>query len=355
MIHFYWLTITKITKETNDCVVISFSIPQQLSKTFQYKQGQYITLRATINNTEVRRSYSLCSSPLNNDFSIAIKKVQDGLFSTYANDVLQVGDVVEVMPPMGKFFTALHSQQQKNYIGFAAGSGITPLLSIITTTLQVESKSTFTLVYGNKNSQSIIFKESLQALKDKYLQRFQLLTIFSQEQTDAAINFGRIDYFKCEKLFEKLLSINADEFFICGPEAMIFAIKNFLETRLVDEQKIHFELFTSTSTNIKKTSTNLFEQESISNITIKLDGRSLNFNVPFNSESILDAALQRGVNLPYACKGGVCCTCKAKIIEGTANMDITWGLENEEIEQGYILTCQAKPTSKKIVIDFDIK
>jgi ring-1,2-phenylacetyl-CoA epoxidase subunit PaaE len=356
LLHFYPLTIQKIIKETSDCVSITFTIPEHFKNIFLYKQGQYITLKTTIDSVEIRRSYSLCSSPLDHEFKIAIKKVEDGLFSSFANDVLKVGDILEAMPPMGKFYTELNGSNQKDYVGFAAGSGITPMLSIIKTTLQIEPNSSFTLVYGNKNSNSVIFKEQLEAMKNKHLSRFQLIHILSREKTDADINYGRIDNFKCNRLFENLLNINADEFFICGPEEMIFSVKYFLESRMVEEQKIHFELFTSAHSHTSKSNNQVtIDNSPKSNITVRIDGRTFDFDLPFKGNNILDAALQKGADLPYACKGGVCCTCKAKLIEGAVNMDVNWGLEKEEIEQGFILTCQAHPTTEKVVIDFDIK
>ncbi len=355
-LHFYPLTIKQIIKETSDCVSIAFIIPEHLRNIFAYKQGQYITIKTIIEGVEVRRSYSLCSSPLDNEFKIAIKKVEGGLFSSFANDVLKAGDVLETMPPMGKFFTALNPTNKKEYVGFAAGSGITPMLSIINTTLQTEPNSSFTLIYGNKNSTSIIFKEQLEALKNKHLSRFQLIHILSREKTDADINYGRIDHFKCNRLFENLLNINSDEFFICGPEEMIFSVKDFLENRLVEEQKIHFELFTSANSHTSKSNNQVaIDNSPKSKITVKVDGRTFDFDLTFKGNNILDAALQKGADLPYACKGGVCCTCKAKVLEGAVSMDVSWGLEKEEIEQGFILTCQAHPTTDKVVIDFDIK
>ena len=355
-LHFHPLKIKEVKKETADAVSILFDIPSNLHDQFSFTQGQNVTIKMLINGEEVRRSYSLCSSPLDKAFRVAVKKVDGGLFSTYANEQLKAGDELEVMPPIGKFFTQLDVAHKKNYVGFAAGSGITPLLSIIKTTLMTEPISSFTLVYGNKSNGSILFKEEMEALKNKFLNRFQLIHILSRERTDADINFGRIDGFKCDKLFDRIISINADEFFICGPEQMIFSVKDFLESRLVDEKKIHFELFTST----KPRTSNFVAATSADNapkssITLKVDGRSFDFDLPFNGNNILDAALQQGADLPYACKGGVCCTCKAKLIEGKVDMDVCWGLEQEEIEQGFILTCQAHPTTEKVVVDFDIK
>ncbi|MES2328320.1 MAG: 1,2-phenylacetyl-CoA epoxidase subunit PaaE [Bacteroidota bacterium] len=355
-IHFHELVVKEVRRETNDCVSISFSIPPELREIFQYKQGQYITLRTNINGEEVRRSYSVCSSPLDNELRVAVKKVEQGIFSTHANEQLKKGDVLDVMPPLGKFFTELHPEQSKQYTGFAAGSGITPLLSIIKTTLRTEPKSSFTLVYGNRNRHSIIFKEELEALKNVYMDRFRVIYILSREKTDAAINFGRIDADKCNELCNKNIDITrTDEFFLCGPENMIFSVKDQLEKMGVEKKKIHFELFTTPggkqSSIVKPES--LVRAEVKSKVTIKLDGISFDFDLGFEGDAILDAALKHGADLPYACKGGVCCTCRAKLIEGEVDMDVNYGLEPEEIEQGFILTCQSHPRTEKVIVDFD--
>jgi ring-1,2-phenylacetyl-CoA epoxidase subunit PaaE len=357
-VQFHSLTIKEIKKETADCVSISFFIPENLKQSFIYSAGQNITLKKNINDVEVRRSYSICSAPFENEFRIAIKKVHLGKFSTYANDVLQAGEELQVLSPTGKFGAQANTSTQKNYVAFAAGSGITPILSIIKNTLHQYPQSNFTLVYGNKSRASIIFFEALEALKDTYLQRFTVIHILSKEKTDASINFGRINIEKLNAL-QKLIQFNAiSEYFICGPQEMIFTTKDFLNSIGVDNYNIHFELFGTE----KKTTTTIAEQKNIlrdtsiqSDITIQADGRSLDFKLGFNEANILDAALQHGADLPYACKGGVCCTCKAKLITGEVKMDVHWGLEDEEIEQGFILTCQARPISKTVVIDFDVK
>jgi ring-1,2-phenylacetyl-CoA epoxidase subunit PaaE len=358
-IHFHPLRIKEIKKETEDCVSVLFNVPEELKSEFQFTQGQNLTMRTTINGKEERRTYSICSSPLENQLKVAIKKVEGGLFSTFANDQLKENDVLDVMTPIGKFYTTLQPAQQKNYIAFAAGSGITPILSIIKTTLATEPNSNFTLVFGNKSRASIIFFEELEGLKNKYMNRFNLIHILSREKTDADLNFGRITKEKCTTLFNKLLDIKTtDEFFICGPEEMIFTVKHFLESEQVDEKKIHFELFTTPGQKKKyeERSTKHEVSGPQSNISIKLDGRSIEFKIPFNSDTtILDAAMQQGADVPYACKGGVCCTCKARLVEGEVSMDVHWGLEQEEIEQGYILTCQSHPKTEKVVVDFDIK
>jgi len=357
-IHFEQLPVREVRRETNDCVSIAFEVPENLKASFQFIQGQYITLKTKIGGEEVRRSYSICSSPLDDELRVAVKKVPNGIFSTYANELLKAGDQLDVMPPMGKFFTPLVPTQKKNYVGFAAGSGITPLLSIIKTTLQTERESTFTLVYGNRNRHSIIFRETLEALKNKYMDRFRLIHILSRETTDTPLNSGRIDADKCLVLCDKTIDLEqTDEFFLCGPEEMIFAVKNVLEQQKVPAQKIHFELFTTAGQQNKKIKPQEEETDKgpKSKITVKLDGISFDFELSQKGDAILDAALKHGADLPYACKGGVCCTCRAKLVEGEVDMEVNYGLEPDEIEQGFILTCQSHPKSEKVVVDFDVK
>lgn len=357
-IHFHRLRIKNIFKETDQCVSVEFEIPESLSEAFQFKQGQSLTMRTFLDGEEVRRTYSLCSSPLDNKWTVAIKKVDGGVFSSFANERLKAGDEMEVMEPVGKFYTELTPANKKNYLAFAAGSGITPVISIMKTTLRTEAKSTFTLVYGNRSRSSIIFFEELEGLKNQFIDRFNLINILSRERTDSSINFGRIDIGKLTEL-EKLIDYkNMDEIFICGPEEMIFCIKNFLEQKEIPEKKIHFELFTTSGqkkkSDVRRQTSEL--QGPASKITVKLDGRSFDFDLSLNSDTtILDAALKQGADLPFACKGGMCCTCKARLIEGEVEMDVHWGLEHEEIDQGYILTCQSHPKTEKVVVDFDIK
>ncbi|MBI2730787.1 MAG: phenylacetate-CoA oxygenase/reductase subunit PaaK [Sphingobacteriales bacterium] len=356
-IHFHRLAVKEIKKETADCVSVSFYIPEYLKKNFSFTQGQNLTMRTIINGEEVRRSYSICSSPLEEEVRVAIKKLEGGLFSTYANEQLNKGDVVEVMEPSGKFNTPLDPLQKKHYLAFAAGSGITPVISLIKTTLLTEPLSSFTLIYGNRSRSSIIFFEELEGLKNKFIDRFNLVHILSRERTDSALNFGRLTTGKLKEL-EKLFDYKSvDEYFICGPQEMIFCIKDYLEQTGIDKKKIHFELFTSSGKKQIVGSSQLSVQTGTqSNITIKADGRSIEFKLPLNSDAtILDAALKQGADLPYACKGGMCCTCKAKLEQGEVTMDVHWGLEEDEIEKGFILTCQSHPKSETIVLDFDIK
>ena len=357
-VHFHRLKVKEVKKETFDCVSIEFTIPPDLQEAFSFEQGQNITVKTTIGGEEIRRSYSICTAPFENKLRVAVKKVDDGKFSCYANTVLKAGDELDVLPPTGKFNTKLKTENKKQYLAFAAGSGITPVISIIKTTLHTEPQSRFTLVFGNRGRSTIIFFEELEALKNKYIDRFNFINILSREKTDAPINSGRIDPVKLVEL-DKLLGYSGmDEFFICGPEEMIFCIKDFLEQHGIDKKKIHFELFTTPG---QKQSTASSRQSAVgssgpsSKITVKLDGRSFDFNLGFNDDTILDAALKQGADLPFACKGGVCCTCKAKLLEGEVEMEVNWGLEQEEVEQGFILTCQSHPITEKVVVDFDIK
>lgn len=353
-IHFHKLTVQDVRKETPDCVSIAFEIPAAIQKDFQYIQGQNITIRTFNEGEEARRSYSICSSPLENELRVAVKKVEGGLFSTFANEQLKKGDELEVLPPTGTFFPKPIPTDRNDYVFFAAGSGITPIISIIKTILLTEHNSSVTLVYGNKNLQSIIFKEEIEALKDKYLRRFRVYYILSREKTEADFNYGRIDESKCNHL-SKLINFNIiDDFFICGPEKMIYTVKDFLCGWGINPDKIHFELFTTPT----REHTKIYEaveqtSEDGSEITVKIDGRSFDFNLDFNGKTILDAGLAQGADLPFACKGGVCCTCKAKLLEGDVEMEANYGLEKSEVKAGFILTCQSHPRSKKVVVDYD--
>ncbi|MEP7107809.1 MAG: 1,2-phenylacetyl-CoA epoxidase subunit PaaE [Ferruginibacter sp.] len=354
-VHFHPLRVKNVHKETDDCVIITFDIPESLKVLFHYVHGQNITLKKNIDGEEIRRSYSICSAPFENKLSVAVKKVERGKFSTFANTRLQKGDILEVLPPTGKFNTPLKAGNEKNYLAFAVGSGITPIISIIKTTLDSEPSSGFTLVYGNRSRGSIIFIEELAGLKNKYPDRFNFINILSRENTEAPINFGRIDSEKLAEL-EKLVDYTLmDETFICGPQKMLFSVKSFLGERGVAPNKIHFELFNTPGSvpDEREQSTPAENRVTKSKITIHSDGRRFDFWLAFNGESILDAALKQGVDLPYACKGGVCCTCRAQLIEGDVKMDVNYALEAEELARGSILTCQSHPLTAGVVVDFD--
>ena len=373
--HFRTLQIKDIRRETADCVSIAFIIPPELREEFRFRQGQNVTVRLRMEGEEVRRSYSICSSPLDNELRIAVKKVPSGLFSTYANEQLQTGQQLEVLPPTGMFYTELAAENRKHYLALAAGSGITPVLSLIKTTLALEPNSHFTLVYGNRHRLSILFREELEALKNRYIDRLSLHHVLSREQMDVPLYQGRIDVEKCEELCGRLIDLRSvDEVFLCGPGEMIFTVKDWLEQQGVDRKKIHFELFHTQAGNgagvvhggtgaagIGKGRTaggggmGSMGSGAVSRVTVRLDGVNHEFNLPYDGDPILDAALLEGADLPFACKGGVCCTCRAKLIEGKVEMEVNYALEADELAAGFILTCQSHPRTEKVVVDFDTK
>ena len=364
MSHFQKLLVEDIRRETADCVSIAFTIPPALREEFHYHQGQNITVRAQIGGTEVRRSYSICSSPLDNELRIAVKRVPGGLFSTFANEQLQKGEELEVLPPTGKFYTELQAGNRKHYLAFAAGSGITPVLSLIKTTLAVEPGSDFTLVYGNRHRPSIIFREQLEALKNRYMHRLALHHVLSRETMEIPLNQGRIDVAKCGELCPRLIDVSGmDEVFLCGPQEMIFTVADWLQEQGVEKKKIHFELFHTLDNGAAGPARAARGEradagslnDKVSQVTVRLDGISHSFPLSFNGDSVLNAALLEGVDLPFACKGGVCCTCRAKLVEGSVEMDVNYALEADELAAGFILTCQSHPRTEKVIIDFDSK
>ncbi len=337
-----------------------FEVPEHLREIYQFKQGQNITVKAVIDGEELRRSYSICGNPVDGELRVAIKAVEAGRFSPWANRQWQKGDAIEVLPPTGRFFTELSPTHRKHYLAIAAGSGITPILSIIKATLAIEPNSKFTLLYGNRNRASIIFREQLEALKNRYMDRFALHHILSREKTDSVINHGRIDAVKCDQ-FQQLINLaGMDEVFLCGPEAMIFSVRDWFEAKGVDKKKVHFELFTTPGDARAGSKAAAHAEEAssagkTSRVTVKLDGIAVDFNLPYEGASILDAAMYEGADLPYACKGGVCATCRARLVAGEVEMDVNYALEPEEIEQGFILTCQSHPRSPAVMIDFDVR
>ncbi|MEL6864278.1 MAG: 1,2-phenylacetyl-CoA epoxidase subunit PaaE [Bacteroidota bacterium] len=354
---FHSLAVREVRRETQDAVSVAFDVPQHLSEDFQFIQGQYLTLKADINGEEVRRNYSVCVSPLDEELRVAIKLVPGGRFSTYANKVLKAGDEIEVMTPMGKFYTEIKTGQAKSYVGFAGGSGITPIISILKTVLKVESDSTFTLFYGNRGFDSIIFKEELEALKNTFLGRLSIHHIFSEEQLESDLFNGFITEDKCLQFAQRLFDPQlVDEYFICGPEPMMLAIRSALRQLKAPEKSIHVELFGSpgkAKAAPKAAARPDFDPDKESKIQIILDGQAFNMQLQYGGETILDAALKRGADLPFACKGGVCCTCRARLVEGDVEMDVNYALEEEEVEAGFILTCQAHPRTSQLVVDFD--
>ena len=357
MTKFYALKIKEIRRETDECVSIAFDVPSDLQAVFAYKSGQYLTFRSEIDGNTVRRSYSICSSPLDNEWRVAVKKVENGVFSTFANVHLKLGDTLDVTPPSGHFITTnLADNVAQNYVFFAAGSGITPVISHIKTLLRSDKNAGCTLIYGNKRTSSIVFREDIEALKNQYMTRLRVVHILSRERTDVDLLHGRLDEEKIAALFEKMPEIlRGSHFFICGPEAMTLGIKSALINKNINAQSIHFELFgTNLSRKKLETSARAVSEIPTATATIKLDG--ITFDVPIlNKNTVLDAALEAGADLPYACKGGVCCTCRAKLTAGKIEMAVNYSLTEEEVKNGFILTCQAVPLTERITVDFDVK
>ncbi len=351
---FHALTIKDVRQETEDTVSISFEIPAALKEDYTFLAGQYLTLKTDISGQDIRRSYSLCSAPFENEWRVAIKRVEEGLFSNFAADTLKKGDSMEVMTPTGNFVLQSDKTHQKNYALFAAGSGITPILSILKTILTEEPNSHVTLFYGNKSFTTIIFREELEALKNTYMENFRIIHVFSRENLGNPVQKGRMDKQKGIELYDAFLkNEKIDEVFICGPEAMILGLKDSLIEKGIEENKVHFELFTTPGISKKQQENKEVLPSISSNVSIILDGDTIDIELNSTDENILDAALKAGADLPFACKGGVCCTCKAKIIEGSASMDVNYALEKDEVEAGYILTCQSHPTSEKLIVSFD--
>lgn len=351
---FHLIKIKDIRQETDDAASIGFEVPQNLKLDYSFISGQYLTFKAIINGEEIRRSYSLCTSPLENDLRVAIKRVANGKFSNYALDNFVVGQEIEVMTPTGNFKFQPEGDAEKSYLLFASGSGITPIISIMKTILHEEPKSEVTFFYGNKNFNSIIFREEIEALKNQFMNNLRVIHILSRESLGNDIQKGRITKEKVDHLYNAFIkNNNTNGVYICGPEEMILGVKESLTGKGIAEKQIHFELFAS-SVSKKEIIREAISTNAVDSlVSIILDGDRI--DIPLNTDgvSILDAAQKAGADLPFACKGGVCCTCKAKILEGTAKMDVNYALEKDEVEAGYILTCQAHPTSEKLLVSFD--
>ena len=355
MAKFHNIKIADIYKTTKDCSVITFDIPDELKSEFQYKPGQHLTLKATINDQDVRRSYSLCSSPIENKWKVAVKKINGGLFSTFVNENLKKDDVLEIMPPSGKFNVEINTLKAKNYIAFAAGSGITPILSIIKTHLKSEPNSTFKLFYLNRSVKSIIFKEEIEQLKNVYFNRFEIFHFLTKEHRASELFNGRFTKEKIKVLTDNIIDIpTTDDCFICGPEEMIFLLRDELSAAGLDKDKIHYELFTSEiSEDDKKRIQKIVENKvNGTDITIIDGGKEFHFVMDEAYDNILDGALAAGADLPFACKGGVCSTCKCMVIEGEVEMKVNYALDAHEVAKGLVLSCQAVPTTDKVVVDF---
>ncbi len=359
---FHPLTISNIYRETRDAVSITLTVPEAFKHLFHYEQGQYLVFKTQVNGEEIRRSYSICSSVNDDMLQVGIKQVPEGVFSTLANSEFKIGDVLEVMPPQGHFGSALNkildNSSYKHVLAVAAGSGITPILSIIKTCLEQDETRQVTLLYGNRSTASSMFRNTLEDLKNAYMDRFNLVFIFSRESQDIDLYNGRIDADKCEQLLKRLMNVSdLAGAFICGPQSMTEQVSASLIEQGLDKHKVHYELFHTDTNNAEKrqfrqanTSTKV---QDASDVTVIHDGRQMQFELAHNTKSILEAGNDMGADLPYSCTAGVCSTCKAKVIEGEVEMDVNFALEDYEVEAGYVLSCQCYPITSKVVLSYD--
>lgn len=355
MSRFHNLTIKDIRKETDNAVSIELAIPEELAKDFQYEPGQHLNFKTVIDGEEVRRSYSICTAVHEKEMRVAIKIQPFGKFSTFANTLLKVGDQVEVMTPSGLFTAEISKDTANSYLFFAGGSGITPVMSHIKSILHIAKDSDVTLVYGNRGFNDIIFREELDGLKNIYMDRFNLIHVFSEERIGNRRLEGVLNKEKVGEIQEAFLKKESfDKVFVCGPKPMIFAVKEVYEKLGIDPSNIHFELFSSPDDDKKKDITNIHVGAKVeANVKIILDGEETLLRIDSDGPSVLDSALEIGIDAPYSCKGGVCSTCKGKVLEGKVEMDKNYALEAEEVEAGYILTCQAHPVSERLVVSYD--
>ncbi len=357
MARFHPLTVTDVRRETRDAVVLTLAPEGADDDAFRFTQGQYLTFRREFDGEELRRSYSICAGLDEGCLKVGIKRVEGGAFSTWANENVAPGDVIEAMPPMGKFHTPLDPQADKSYVGFAGGSGITPLISIIKTVLTHEPNSRFTLVYANRQISSIMFREELEDLKNLYLGRLSVIHVLETEAQEVDLFTGRIDADKMARLFEVWIDpSDIDTAFICGPEPMMLTIAESLRQAGLADAQIKFELFASSQPGRAKrrvVSENQADQSNTTEASVTLDGATRTFKMPKDGVSLLDAAISNDLDAPFACKAGVCSTCRAKVLEGEVEMLTNHALEDYEVRAGYVLTCQCYPLTDRLVVSYD--
>lgn len=357
MAKFHPLTVAQVRRETDECVSILLHVPAELKEEYTFIQGQYLTFKWHHQGEEIRRNYSICRAPGDHELRVAVKKVPGGAFSTYANEQLKAGDTLEVMTPMGRFNCQLDGKNDKSYVAFAAGSGITPIMAHIRAVLQAEPQSRFTLIYGNKTTSSIIFREELEDLKNQHLGRFSLFHILSREAVEFPFLQGHIDAAKVDFFLKHFIpAADIDEAFVCGPAPLIEAVRTALSNAGLDRKQLHFELFASPQLQADSAAKRSAEKHTdgfAAAVTVMLDGVATHFTMGANDESILDAAMRHGADVPYACKGGVCATCRAHLSQGEVEMEVNYSLEHDELERGFILTCQSRPRSATVVVNFD--
>jgi ring-1,2-phenylacetyl-CoA epoxidase subunit PaaE len=351
---FHRLPIARVDRETRDAVAITFDIPAALRERFRFDAGQHLTLRAEIGGEHLRRSYSICA-PEGDVLRIAVKRAPGGRFSEWANVALQAGAFVDATPPLGRFNVARDPHAARHYLAVAAGSGITPVLSMVATSLATEPKSRFTLVYGNRSSASVMFREELAALKDRHLARFNLVHVLSREPQDIELLHGRIDRAKADALFERWVPVgDVDYAFICGPEGMMDAVRASLAAHGMPQERIRIERFAASipkHTHVPRPLPSAARTECEVNVVI--DGSQRSFLLEKGRENIIDAGLRNGVELPFSCKGGVCSTCRCRLVDGEVDMDVNFALEDYEVARGFILACQSYPVTDRVTVDFD--
>jgi ring-1,2-phenylacetyl-CoA epoxidase subunit PaaE len=353
--HFHAVRVAEVVPETSEANSIRFDIPPELRERFAFKPGQHLTLRTTLGGEEVRRNYSLCTTPDENDWMVTVKRIGGGLFSNWVGDQLKAGDTVDVMPPHGSFTTDFDAGKSRHLVGIAGGSGITPVMSLLRSTLKYEPVSRFTLLYGNRDSSSVIFLEALAALKDKYLQRLEIYHFLDQEEQDIDLFNGMLDRARLDEAVPGLVPdlAEVDGWFICGPGPMMDAAEGVLLDRNVPKERIHIERFTADRPPgaVSREMAELEKQAEGVSVSVTLDGRTR--RVPFTAGNILDSARASGLPAPFACKAGVCATCRAKVTKGKVEMAARYGLTDEEVEAGYVLTCQSVPLGDRVAVDYD--
>lgn len=353
--HFHTLRVAEIVPETNEANSIRFEIPAELRDKFAFRAGQHLTLRATIDGEEVRRNYSLCTAPDEQDWMVTVKRIAGGLFSNWVGDNLKAGDVIDVMPPHGSFTTDFTSSRKRHLIGIAGGSGITPVMSLIKSALRYEPESRFTLLYGNRDSSSVIFLDALAALKDKYLDRLEIYHFLDAEDQEIELFNGMLDRGRCDEAIEHLIlnAAEVDGWFICGPGPMMDAAEGALLDRNIPKERIHIERFTADRPPeaVAREMAELQTKAEGVTVSVTLDGRTR--RVPFTAGNILDSARASGLPAPFACKAGVCATCRARVTSGKVEMAARYGLTDEEVADGYVLTCQSVPLSDGVAVDYD--
>lgn len=357
MSQFYPLKVASVAKNTRDAVVVTFDVPPALQDKFIFRPGQYLTLRGQVNGEDLRRSYSICAAPGDKQLRVAIKRLNDGVFSSWANHELVSGHTLDVMPPDGNFTVDFAPKHARHYVAFAVGSGITPILSLVKTALDIEPSSSFTLFFGNRASSAVLFREEIEDLKNRYMDRFSLVYIMSREHQDIELFNGRLDGDKVRQLLSRWLDPSQlDYAFVCGPQDMTESVTQALMDKGLDKSRIKFELFGApTGPRALRTGHEAAKApgKEECELTIIQDGITRTLTIHKNENSVLDSALAQGLELPYSCKGGVCSTCRCKVTQGEVDMDANFALEDYEVARGFVLSCQSFPVTDRLVIDFD--